>query len=224
MYKSAASNKLITYLAKSKYTAPVGRLFNKAPVSGEFLDKATRAIGGNSVKESFTTELMNEHARRLNKSTSKHYRKLLNLTDPGSAISKSEMNKGIREFNVAHGTPEGNFVQRQLHNAAEDVAHPIANTKKSLMHMLYNYDPKRGLVGKSPGGIAVASAMGLGFPAWTMYDAAKEKNTSPAAKAGKMTAYGTIPFALRRFVPSMAAYGIADKAFKGRGPVPDEGY
>lgn len=190
--------------------------FSGQPAKGKAIDKATSFFGGDKIKALLSKELENEALIKSFKKELKSQRKLDILLNKTNPLSKKDIGQKVREFAVEQGGPSGNFVQRQIKHTADDFSHPILNTKKTLMNMLYTYSPETGLVARSNKGIAGQAALTIGFPAWMASGALKDKELSPGSRTGRATSYAALPFVTRRFVPSMVAYTAADKIFKGK--------
>lgn len=184
--------------------------FLTTPVAGKGLDKVVKAFGGSATKNSLATEARLQHMRAAAKEVLKNRLK-------SGEITADIYRHQLRQSAIKHGVPKGNFLQRQIAYVANDISHPIANSKMSLMRHVTNYDPITDkMVGKSPLGIAGASALGIGFPAWMIRGTLKDKNLSNTSKAGRSVAYATLPLATTKLVPSILGYSAVDKVFKPR--------
>lgn len=183
-----------------------------SPVSEKFLSGATKAFGGNATKNAITAEMKSNASRSAAKS-------LLQKRLKNKEITPDVYRAFLRKSNIEHGAPKGNFVQRQMAVTADDLSHPVANTKKSLMKHVMDYDPETGgMVGKKRLNVIGGAALSTAFPAWMIHDVVKDENLSKPSKVGKSVSYAALPLAVTKLTPSFAAYGVVDSIFKSKKP------
>lgn len=183
------------------------------PVKGKHIDTLTRAFGGKK-----TLRLLGDEAKatvmRGNKKS-----QLKTLLRSGE-ISKSTYKNKLRKFDDKLPMYRGSFVSRHARRFVDDVAHPVRNTKMSLMNMLYTSDKSGNMVNRSAKGLVGQGILNVGLPAWFISDVAKDKTLSTPKKIGKAVAYSALPLSSRKFIPSMIGYSAIDSVFKGKRPNP----
>ncbi|MDP3013301.1 MAG: hypothetical protein Q8M92_03600 [Candidatus Subteraquimicrobiales bacterium] len=174
-----------------------------------------RFLGGKNYASSLAGMARDANRSNATKDIARSYKGLLK----DNKITKDTYKSLSSAAKKQYGRP-GNWAQRTIANVADDVSHPIRNTKRFMLDLGYKHDAISGkMVARSPLGVAGKVGVTAAFPAWYISDTVKDKNLSTKNKIGRSASYLALPMATRRLIPSLAGYTAVDKIFKSKTPV-----